>query len=326
MKTRPTIRAEAFYGILGEITHKLSAHSESDPAAILFALLTMAGCRIGRNAFFPVGTSNHFPKLFVAVVGSSARSRKSQAIGDAERIFRHVFPEWSEGAFCSGMATGQGLVHWVRDPVVSKRKNEETDEVEEIVIDPGVEDKRKIFVEEEFAQILSNMRTLEATLSAMIRKAWDDTVLATATKRDSETSTRSHVCILAAITPTELKEKLKTGEFFNGFVNRFLWCWAERSQSLPRPKPFNSKDYAAEFRFLESLFEAGKEPDLYKHFGDFDFDAEADAEWARIYDSFSAEDDSIAGELTVRRCSSSLATSDDLCLLRPLQGDKSGPS
>ena len=45
-----------------------------------------------------------------------------------------------------------------------------------------------------------------------------------------------HVCLSGAISPSELTEMMTARELTNGFANRFLMIWAERSQILPFPK------------------------------------------------------------------------------------------
>ncbi len=300
MKERPVLRDLAFHGIIGEITLAIAKESECDPAALLFSLLAMTGCMIGRYGWYPVSAQNHFCKLFVAVVGSSARGRKSMAIGQAKWVFDQVFPKFAESAFTSGLSTGQGLIHQVRDATFKSVFDEAEGEYNEVQTDPGVYDKRKIFIEDELAHVLAGMKNDESIVSPTLRKAWDDVVLATTTKRDSEKSTCSHVCIIGSITRPELREKLKTGELLNGFVNRFLWCHAEKTRSISRPKPFRPEDFAPLFRRLEEVFSVGKEIDGFVHFGEMFFDDEAGSHWDTIYDFFSQEDDTVLGELTAR--------------------------
>src|SRR2546425_272978 len=91
-----------------------------------------------------------------------------------------------------------------------------------------------LVVETEFASTLHGMERPGNTLSAVLRKAWDSDVLAILTKNWPVQATGSHVSIIGHITSEELTGHLNTIEMANGFMNRFLVWWAQRSQKLPR--------------------------------------------------------------------------------------------
>src|SRR5256885_12796428 len=71
------------------------------------------------------------------------------------------------------------------------------------------------------------------TLSAIIRDAWDRGELGTMTKFSAERATGAHVAILGHITQAELLRHLSETEQANGFANRFLWAFVQRSKFLP---------------------------------------------------------------------------------------------
>ena len=76
----------------------------------------------------------------------------------------------------SGLSSGEGLINEVRDPVVK-----EGDDGPEIV-DAGVDDKRLMVVEAEFAGALTVMHRPGNILSRVVRDAWDGRHLAVLTK------------------------------------------------------------------------------------------------------------------------------------------------
>ena len=101
---------------------------------------------------------------------------------------------------------------------------------------PAIEDKRLWVVESEFANVLHQGRRDGNTLSAALRDCWDGVDLKPATKSNRLYASDPHVCLSGAISPSELTGLMSTRELTNGFANRFLMIWAERTRMLPFPK------------------------------------------------------------------------------------------
>ena len=91
-------------------------------------------------------------------------------------------------------------------------------------------------VESEFANVLHQGRRLGNTLSAALRDCWDGADLKPATKSNRLCASQPHVCLSGAISPSELTGLMRTRELTNGFANRFLMIWAERSRMPPFPR------------------------------------------------------------------------------------------
>ncbi|MEI7815089.1 MAG: hypothetical protein WCJ13_09895 [Coriobacteriia bacterium] len=91
-------------------------------------------------------------------------------------------------------------------------------------------------VESEFANVLHQGRRLGNTLSAALRDCWDGADLKPATKSNRLYASQPHVCLSGAISPSELTGLMRTRELTNGFANRFLMIWAERSRMPPFPR------------------------------------------------------------------------------------------
>lgn len=104
---------------------------------------------------------------------------------------------------------------------------------QDVIIDPGVKDKRLLVVEEEFASILKVIGRKENILSPVMRQAWDDGKLQVITKNSPACATDAHVSFVGHITKQELNRYLGTTECGNGFANRFLWVCVRRSKYLP---------------------------------------------------------------------------------------------
>jgi hypothetical protein len=149
----------------------------------------------------------------------------------------------SERAHASGLSSGEGLISNVRDPMterVRKRDGEIEDEDDAAepdedgfvtrTIDPGVEDKRLLIVEQEFAQPLRLMRREGNPLSQYLRTLWDSGRAAAMTRHSPLKATNAHVSVLGHIVVEELQKEMHSVDWYNGFANRFLFACVRRSR------------------------------------------------------------------------------------------------
>lgn len=220
---------DAYHGILGEIVQYIKPRTESDPAAVLVQLIVGLGSGLGHNPRLAHDGSYHHSNMFTLIVGDSSTGRKGTALSIARQIIRLADPEWFKLCNASGLSTGEGLIHRVRDPI-----EKENDEGKLEVIDEGVLDKRLLLVESEFGSVLSRSQGQTSSLSEIMRQAFDSPpFLSTLTKVASEVATDPHISVIGHITPEELAAKLNQTELHNGFINRFVVILVERSQLLP---------------------------------------------------------------------------------------------
>jgi len=70
------IAEEAYIGVIGAITRTIEPHSETDPAAIMFQAIVMAGHLIGAGPHYRVESTKHGTNENVAIVGNTAKARK----------------------------------------------------------------------------------------------------------------------------------------------------------------------------------------------------------------------------------------------------------
>jgi hypothetical protein len=157
------LASQAFHGIAGEIIRTIEPHTEADPAALLIQFLAGFGNLIGRGTYTTVEADRHGCNLFVALVGMSAKGRKGTALGHVRRILEQVDATWAAERIQSGLSSGEGLIWGVRDPILKK----------EVLVDPGVLDKRLLIVESELSSTLRVMGREGSTPSPLIRQAWD---------------------------------------------------------------------------------------------------------------------------------------------------------
>ncbi len=209
----PVLDKDAFYGLAGDVVRTLDPHTEADPAAVLLDFLVTFGNVVGPGPHARVGGTKHPARLFASVVGDTARSRKGQSHADVEPIFEFAAPDWFAHARVSGLSTGEGLI---------KKLNDEDGTPTVLVYEP------------EFARVLTVAGREGATLSEILRQAWDTGELHVLTRNAPLHATGAHVSMVAHVTLDELRARLTTTEMANGFANRFLFACARRSKKLPK--------------------------------------------------------------------------------------------
>jgi hypothetical protein len=161
--------------------------------------------------------------------------------------------------------------------------------------DPGLQDKRLLVIESEFAQVLKNTARPGNTLSVAVREAWDTGRLATLTKNDPITATGAHIAIIGHITADELRAELTATDRANGFANRFLFVAAKRSKSLPfgGAGPSEQSLDALATRLEKAAQQAGM-------INAVTFDRTARDTWAAVYPELSEGRPGLLGAVTAR--------------------------
>jgi hypothetical protein len=279
----PTLLRAARHGFVGEYLDLIEPHTESDPAAVLFQLLAAIGNAVGRAPYFVVEQTRHYPNLFVAIVGDTAKGRKGTAARWSFTPVEQADPSWN-GRHVSGLNSGEGLIHAVRDAGEGGNA------------DPGVGDKRLFAIESELASVLKRMGRDGNTLSAVLRQAWDGGLLQNLTRSTPLRATGAHVSVSAHITSTELQRHLDSTEIANGMANRFLWVLARRSKLLPEGGSLSEEDPS-----LTSLItRLGKTIALAKTRKELKRTADARTLWASVYGALSDGRPGLFGAITSR--------------------------
>ena len=152
----PKPQEAMFHGLLGDLVRIYGPHTEASPAACVVQNLVLFGNAVGRGPHFVVGETLHHLNENVLVVGTSSKSRKGDSSNVALRPLADADPEWAQN-LASGLSSGEGLIHAVRDPVTTR----DSDTGEERIVDAGVEDKRLPVLESEFSSV-SSFRTLSS--------------------------------------------------------------------------------------------------------------------------------------------------------------------
>ena len=109
-------------------------------------------------------------------------------------------------------------------------------------------------IESEFANVLHQGKREGNTLSAALRDCWDGVSMKPATKSSRLWATDPHIAMVGAVTPGELLGLMASRELTNGFANRFMMFWAERTKMLAFPRATSQQDVdALAERILEVL-------------------------------------------------------------------------
>jgi uncharacterized protein DUF3987 len=275
---------EAFYGLAGDIVRAIQPHSEADPRAILMQLLAAFGNAAGRGPHFQVEADQHHLNLNVLIVGETAKARKGVSLNQALRLFRIVEPVWLDRRVQSGLSSGEGLIWAVRDAGHTANG-----------LDGGVADKRLLVAETEFASALKVLERQGNTLSPLIRNAWDGKrVLQSLVKNSPTQATEAHISVVGHITGEELGCRLSDIEAANGFMNRFLVCWVERSKKLPRGGQLAEADVASMAERLRHAL------DFAKQVQRMEFDEGAWELWEAAYDKLSDGRPGLVGAMLAR--------------------------
>lgn len=287
----------AYYGLAGEFTRLVEPHTEADPAALLFQFLAAMGSIIGRGPHYRVGAARHYANLFMVIVGNSAKARKGTSWGEVHGACELIDMGWWKRRITSGLSTGEGLIHAVRDQIkesVAIKEKGKIAEYQEQVTDPGEPDKRLLCVESELGRALQSAARDGNTLSPVMRLAWDGDALRVLTKNSRETCAEPHISIIGHITNTELQRLLSESDAANGFANRFLWVCSTRSKCLPFGGTLN-RDTLTEFcdRVRAAVVFA-------RTVGEVAWAPDAAQRWVDVYPQLSEGKPGLLGQVTAR--------------------------
>jgi hypothetical protein len=293
------MQPEAFHGVAGELVETIDPHTEADPAALLVQFLIAFGNVIGRSPFFTAGADQHYPNQFAVLVGASSKGRKGSSWSAIQHVVGMADSEWLNGCVQTGLSSGEGLIWAVRDVITAQEairtgKDRRITGYQTVVKDHGVEDKRLMVVEPEFAAPLRVSERDGNTLSAVVRQAWDTGRLRVLTKNSPARATGAHISIIGHVTKDELLKYLTDSEAGNGFANRFLWFAVKRSKFLPDGGELHSVDFAPLLRRLGDAIQFGRTA------GEIKRDQEAGELWHEVYPQLSRDRVGLYGAVTSR--------------------------
>lgn len=253
-------------GLAGEFVMIVEEHTEADPIAILFQFLVAFGNCCGGNAHFKIEMSKHHLNLFTVLVGASARARKGTSWDWVRKAFEEAEEGWLRERVKSGLSSGEGLIWAIRDPLNTPEST-----------DAGIQDKRLLVVESEFASVLKQTAREGNILSPILRDAWDGKALQTLTKNQHAKCENPHISIIGHITNQELGRYLSATETFNGFGNRFAWIAVSRTKVQAFSEPISTRGWTAIIYKLIAAVHFAKSA------GEIKLNADSKVLWSKMY-------------------------------------------
>ena len=225
------------YGLVGEVARAGGDTTEANPFAVAANFIAFMSCAVGRGPYMAVGNTWHHTRQFMLHIGRSGRGRKGDAVSLISRIekaLKTLSPDATPKVHRGGLSSREGLVYLIHDGY-----SEGKTEVEAVL------DKRLLVIESEFANVLHQGKREGNTLSAALRDCWDGVSMKPATKSSRLWATDPHIAMIGAVTPGELLGLMASRELTNGFANRFMMFWAERTKMLAFPRATRQEDVDA---------------------------------------------------------------------------------
>lgn len=294
VKRWPVPSKTLFHGLAGRFTDFATKNSEADPVAVLATLCCRFGAEVGSTPFIFVGDKQRCC-LNSVLVGQSSKARKGTSAVPVRMLFESSDPEWNPPQLSAGpLSSGEGLIYALRDERREWKPDKKGGTGQEVIVDPGIEDKRLFVLDQEFAGALSCTKRDGNTLSTIIRSLFDGVKVEPLTKTNKISATNPHVCIVTHITLHELHRKLDSVEAFNGFANRFLWLCVRRPQLVALPQPLDETELE---RFRGEIFSAvrfaQRQNQLY-------FSKQAESLWLESYPTLAADRPGLLGAILNR--------------------------
>ena len=288
----------AYYGLAGDIVRTIEPQSEADPVALLIHVLAGVGNLVGRGPHYRVGGTTHHTNENVICVGKTSSARKGTAKSDTFKLLDAVDPLWVADRVQAGLSSGEGLIWAVRDAIEKQEPVRGNGRIvtgyQTVIADKGVDDKRLLVIEPEFASVLRVAGRDGSTLSTVYRQAWDSGHLRVLNKNSPVKSTGAHISIIGHITRDELLMELSNNDKVNGFGNRNLWLCVQRSKYLPDGGDWDGLDLGPLINRLKGVVEFARSA------GEMRRDPEAGAMWTAVYPQLSGEREGVFGSLTTR--------------------------
>jgi hypothetical protein len=277
---KPSLSAEAYHGLLGEMLRAIEPETEVFPAGILLGWLACFGNIVGKGSWVQVGPRPHHPALYVGIVGTSGGGKASCG-GISKWLFGKAEPQWASICIANGVGSGEGLVERIADEQLTIGKDGTAQVIQ------GATDKRCLLRLSELSGCFKKGRREGSTLSEYLREAWDGDTISIPNRKGNDLKASDYaVSMIADITPDALRKLLSTGtEAFDGFANRFLWVAVQWVRYLPRGGSMEPLT-----PFIERLKTALA---FGKTAGELKCDADANALWDRVYPELFHSADSV---------------------------------
>jgi len=237
---KPILDESALYGNIGDFVRRIEPITEAHPAALLGQALAVFGNQISARQHgedspgFIVEDSTHRTGLYALIVGDSAIAGKGDSWSRVRNLFRHVDPSWH---IRTGIQTGEGLIDALADDMPTGDRTKYDDEWHEHLLKGGQTDRRFFLYEPEFGRVLHTATRQGSITKDVFRALWDEGETEKITASHTQKVTDATLSVVGHITRAELEHDFSETDLLNGFGNRFLWIYAERTKDLTGPRP-----------------------------------------------------------------------------------------
>ncbi|WP_308258507.1 DUF3987 domain-containing protein [Saccharothrix obliqua] len=229
----------AFACYLGHLARRIDPHTEGDPVGVLATLVGAAGVHLGPGPHLELGFGERHPLLvWPMLIGATGIGRKGTATNAALALLTEADPDFVARNKHSGLSSGEGLAAAFTDATDTEGNN-----ARPRLLPEG--DCRLLALETEWSSVMARMKREGSTLGALLRQAWEGGNLSTLNV-DARMARRSHLGIIAHITPKEFRGKVSASDLAGGTYNRFLPVAVAQSKHFPPvPEPRLMTDLAA---------------------------------------------------------------------------------
>jgi len=298
----PVMAAEGFPALVRAIVDAACASSEAHPVAVAANVMGLFCCAVGRAPYQRIGDGKVHARPFPLVIGKSGKARKGTAELTPREVARRADAilrkrhqnEDRLRIHAGGLSTGEGVGYAIRD---AREPDEKTGKGGDL----GVNDKRLMVIESEFANVLAQAKREGNILSPTIRNLWDGRDVEPLTKTSQLTATRPHVVIIGHITGHELREKSTENDAANGLLNRFMMLHVHRPKLVPLPEPTSESALSALGERLADAIDYATRGDPHgNNTHEVKMTSEAKEFWCELYPQITRERDGKAGSLMAR--------------------------
>ena len=135
----------------------------------------------------------------------------------------------------TGVHTGEGIIKYLADdielPEIAKIQGKKYHHVKK----GGVRDRRFLNLEPEFTRTLHTSSRLGSVIKEVMRELWDEGATGKTTSSEDLVVTGATYAVIGHITPSDLEAELPKTDLKNGFANRFIFTYSERTHMVPDP-------------------------------------------------------------------------------------------
>ena len=299
----PVMAAEGFPDLVRSVVDAACASSEAHSVAVAANVIALFCCAVGRGPFQRIGDAVAHARAWALIAaGKSGKARKGTSLSTAREVFRRadaILRKLHQSndrlrTHGGGLSSGEGIGWAIRDA-------REPDAATGKGGDLGVNDKRLMVIETEFANVLAQIKREGSVLSAIMRNVFDGGDIEPLTKTSQLMATKPHVVVVGHITGHELREKSTENDAANGLLNRFMILHVHRPKLVPLPEPTpDDVLQALAVRLADAIDYATKGDPHGNNTHEVVMTYEAKELWCRLYPQITRDVDGKAGSLMAR--------------------------